>query len=628
MDPIQSLNQNAAMRLAAMFHVFPCNPLKRPIWEAWEQNATDNTLKIEATWKGSPNLLPAIPVGAHSLTVIDADRKPNGPDGVAAFHALCLGRGIDLSGAFVVDTPSGGQHFYWRTDTPFSNSRGSLPDGIDVRGIGGYVIGPGATLPDGRSYTITAGTWDTIPPLPASLAALLREKQPTRSPESSRGNTSLPVTWRERAFAEAALADEVAKLKVMGEGSGRNAALNEAAYSLATMEGWIDLNSVYSELLQAVIANGYTSKDGAAAARRTIESGIEAGRLKPRSLLSSGVRQIDMSAMIANEIAVYKRTHSQSAFRIEDIRSPFAYDNKGIEFAVLGLIPLAAITLISGDSGCGKTTLITKLADAIAEGTSVLGNPACAPRPVLYLDRENPLPVVRERLMRLNIRAEGGFKYWGSHVTGEVPMPTSTEVKEWINRTKPKPVLFIDSLIAFLEGNENSSTDVRSFMQPLRELTALGAAVVILHHTGKGESTQDFRGSSDIKAAIDVGYLMKNNGESRLTTLTLKAFKARFTVTGALALTYCNGEFIPQEIKRASEDILSQLLRSNDRINKSEFEAIARRKGIGQGVIRKFIDDGLSNGTVLSRKGDKNASLLTLAETEIAKQWSSGGSIQ
>lgn len=613
---ILSPNQDAALVLARLgLHVFPCNSSKKATIEAWEQNATANSLQIEAKWQSNPQLLPAIPVGAHGLVVIDCDRKPNAPDGVKAFHSLCKDRGIDLAGAFIVETPSTGLHFYFRTETPYGNSHGSLPDGIDVRGLGGYVIAPGATLPDRRTYRIVQGSWDAIPALPEPLAAFLRKKRPMVTPSLPGAPACLAVTDRERAFARAALTDEVVSLTALREGSGRNAALNQSAHSMGTMDGWIDLNTVSSELLQASVENGYVAKDGKVAARRTIESGLDAGKKKPRLPLTKDAPDIDISAMIANGIAACKNKQQQSAFRIENIRSPFDYDSEGIEFAIPGLIPLGAITLLSGDSGCGKTTLITKLADAIAEGKPTLGNQAGMRRNVLYLDRENTLPVIRERLMRLHIRPGYGFKYWGSHVIGEVPMPMSTEVKEWISRTNPKPVLFIDSFIAFLEGNENSSTDVRSFMQPLRELTALGAAVVMLHHTGKGESTQDFRGSSDIKAAIDVGYLMKNSGESKLTTLTLKAFKARFSVTDTLAFTYCNGEFVPQEVRQASEDILTQLLRDNDKINKSEFDSIARRKGIGQGVIRKYIEDGLNNGLILSRRGEKNASLLTLAES-------------
>jgi hypothetical protein len=312
MNTSQSLNQDAAMHLATIFHIFPCKYLpatqerkesKKPIWEAWEPSATNNTLKLTAAWQGAPDLLPGIPVGAHGLVVIDCDRKANGPDGVAAFTALCAERDIDLSSGFVVETPSTGLHFYWRTDTPYSNSRGGLPNGIDVRAVGGFCVGPGAILPDGRSYRIVARTWDAPPSLPDALAALLREKQPARLPAPAGEPAGLLVTNRERAFAQAALANEVFKLSAMREGSGRNTALNAAAQSIGTMDGWIDFSSAYSELLQVSITNGYAAKDGEDTARRTIESGLDAGRLKPRSLLTRDAPDIDISAMIANGIA-------------------------------------------------------------------------------------------------------------------------------------------------------------------------------------------------------------------------------------------------------------------------------------------------------------------------------------
>ncbi|WP_263355277.1 bifunctional DNA primase/polymerase, partial [Acidicapsa acidisoli] len=260
--------------------VFPANPDKTPMVAAWEQKATSSQFMIGATWK--TDALPAIPVGANGLVVVDADRKPDGVDGVAAFEALCAAQGIDVSTALTVETPSGGRHFYFRTDTPYSNSRGNLPDGIDVRGVGGYCVAPGAVLPDGRSYRLMAGSWDAIPGLPEPLARLLREKRSAAPPEAASEPVTFTGTDAERNYAEAALEDEVAKLSVMGEGSGRNHALNSAAHSLGTMAAWIDPSRVANALWEASIANGYIAKDGEATARQTIESGINAGMSKPR----------------------------------------------------------------------------------------------------------------------------------------------------------------------------------------------------------------------------------------------------------------------------------------------------------------------------------------------------------
>ena len=45
-----------------------------------------------------------------------------------------------------------GQHSYFRQWGSHGNGMGNLPEGIYVRGYGGYVIAPGATFIDGRRY--------------------------------------------------------------------------------------------------------------------------------------------------------------------------------------------------------------------------------------------------------------------------------------------------------------------------------------------------------------------------------------------------------------------------------------------------------------------------------------------
>ena len=119
------------------------------------------------------------------------------------------------------------------------------------------------------------------------------------------------MTDRERRCAQAALADEVAKLTAMPEGEGRNAALNSAAHTIGTMSAWIDPTFAANALYEASIANGYVAKDGAIAAKDTIKSGLMAGRNNPRLLLGlpAHLEAIDLAPMIRNMIAKYKAAH-------------------------------------------------------------------------------------------------------------------------------------------------------------------------------------------------------------------------------------------------------------------------------------------------------------------------------
>lgn len=87
----------------------------------------------------------------NGLFVVDIDDK-NGKQGSVSWAALERQYGASPP-TFTVRTPSGGRHLYFRADPGLwiPNSAGKLGVGIDIRGEGGYVVGPGSVL-DGRQY--------------------------------------------------------------------------------------------------------------------------------------------------------------------------------------------------------------------------------------------------------------------------------------------------------------------------------------------------------------------------------------------------------------------------------------------------------------------------------------------
>jgi hypothetical protein len=489
-------NKEAAVSLVSRgLRIFPCTPEKKPLVKDWENAASSSPFAVSVKWDEST--LPAIPVGAHGLVVIDCDRKPNGPDGVAAFLALCAEQGIDLSSAFAVETPSGGIHLYFRTDTPYSNARGSLPDGVDVRGVGGFCIAPGAVLPDGRSYRQVAGSWDAIPALPEALGALLREKRhsaPAVLPES---RLERLVTEREQAFANAALADEVAKLTRMREGQGRNRALNAAAFSLATMEGWFDLNDVAYRLLDAATANGYVSKDGEDAAKRTIESGLVAGQQHPRPLLSSPehVEAINIRPMIDNGIAAYKAKHSTvaSAKRSVSVIQGAEIEAKPIEWLWDGYLPLGKLTLLAGAGGTGKSTIAFNLAGTITTGGMWPDGSRCrvAGNVLVWSSEDDASDTIVPRLMAvgaddkrygiINGVIEEGIRY---------PFDAGRDMdalRESVQQIGGISLLIIDPIVSAVSGDMHKANDVRRSLQCIVDFAAeMNCAVLGITHFAKG----------------------------------------------------------------------------------------------------------------------------------------------
>jgi len=85
--------------------------------------------------------------------------------------------------------------------------------------------------------------------------------------------------------------------------------------------------------------------------------------------------------------------------------------------------------------------------------------------------------------------------------------------------------MIVDSFIRFHAADENSATEMGRVMTDLRALANAGATVVLQHHKPKAEGTQ-YRGSSDIKAGVDVAFAVAHERESG--NVTVQCFKNRF----------------------------------------------------------------------------------------------------
>ncbi|MGP3924580.1 bifunctional DNA primase/polymerase [Streptomyces sp. 8N616] len=108
----------------------------------------------------------------HHLIGLDLDVK-NGTDSLAALRRLAGEHGFILPPTVTVLTPSGGRHL-WLTGPPgrpVPNSAGRLAPGIDVRGTGGYLVGPGSYSIRGV-YRLAPGPTEPAP-APAPLVRLL-----------------------------------------------------------------------------------------------------------------------------------------------------------------------------------------------------------------------------------------------------------------------------------------------------------------------------------------------------------------------------------------------------------------------------------------------------------------------
>ncbi|MGI5196705.1 bifunctional DNA primase/polymerase [Streptomyces sp. CA-288835] len=122
----------------------------------------------------------------HHLIGIDLDTK-SGTDSSAALRELALRHLFTIPETVVVLTPSGGRHL-WLSGPPdvvVPNSAGRLAPGIDIRGAGGYLVGPGSRSAHGV-YSTAPGTSHLAPaPCPRALLRLLTPPPRTHHPTPS-----------------------------------------------------------------------------------------------------------------------------------------------------------------------------------------------------------------------------------------------------------------------------------------------------------------------------------------------------------------------------------------------------------------------------------------------------------
>jgi archaellum biogenesis ATPase FlaH len=280
-----------------------------------------------------------------------------------------------------------------------------------------------------------------------------------------------------------------------------------------------------------------------------------------------------------------------------------------ISWLVEDLIPEGAVTLLTGDSGVGKSTLALTLAGAVAHGEPFLGLKT-KKRKVLFVDGENPGSVVKERLNRLSIARTDGLKIWGGWNKVAPMGPGCPSVIAWAK--EHQGLLVFDSLIQFHPGSEQDSSETRKYMAYFRSLANLGATVLILHNTGKGENARQYRGSSDIKASVDQALVLESVGESetRNRTLILKPFKSRIGDAQTLRIDFANGVFtVTSATVPADRKILLDVVRANPNQSGRELTKRASAAGVPKSRSERLLVEGKKDGWLIVTQGRGRSNL-------------------
>ena len=473
--------------------VFPCNPLdkaplvaKAPGEKGGFHAATTNALQIKAWWARWPNAMIGAPTGkASGFVALDIDQNPAREKyGVASLEAF----GHPLEELFDnphTQTAGGGYHvfFAYEPSRPITNARGALPVHVDIRGDGGYVILAGSRTADGRAYTALADLSDTpLTPAPEWLHEAVR----AGGAGASGSNTS-PLDFN--------------TARKLGDNAAQRAALippgqwhDRTRDLVARMVREGSTDETILALAPHFTAEGYSHDQTA----RDFAAHIRTARAKWGYVASPGPQPAAPA--------------ESSGLRFLDVDE--LEDLEPVKWLIDGHVPQGAFIGLYGASGGLKSFIALEMAMAVATGRDWFGSPV-APGLVVYVAGEGQRGMAKRVIGWRRSKPDAprpNFKL----LPHAVAMPTgegNALIEAIATLGEPPALIILDTLARmFGPGDENAQKDMNAFIAACGRLqAATGAAVLVVHHTGKDEAKGE-RGSSNLRAALDTSIFVRRKG--------------------------------------------------------------------------------------------------------------------
>ncbi len=189
------------------------------------------------------------------------------------------------------------------------------------------------------------------------------------------------------------------------------------------------------------------------------------------------------------------------------------------KFLIKPYITEDSLVQIFGKPAHGKSLIALDMAYCIGRGIDWHGNPVSKGY-VVYIAGEGHHGLAR--------RLTGLKKKYGNEVpenlylsNRSIDLHSPHSVQEVLDLIEPYgdiKAIIIDTLHRNFTGDENSSSDMSVVMQHCDQLRNVsnGATIILVHHSGHSE-TGRARGSSSIRGALDLEYLVSKDSDGIVT---------------------------------------------------------------------------------------------------------------
>lgn len=445
-------------------------------------------------------------------------------------------------------TANGGTHIIFKHVDGVRN-RAAIAPGVDTRGDGGYIVGPGSVMADGRRYEWINHDGDGLPEFaeaPEWLIDLVITKAAPAVEAKPREYTYQPQDNGAARYAARAMDMELDKLSTSPKGQ-RGQQLFASACSIGELvaAGHLSRSEAEAGLFDAAQANGLVSTDGERKCLDKIKRGLDKTANSPRQIPERAHDNDNGSDPAAVEAFVERAKAKEAAKKATPAvaepptpsepasttppqpkkRERFELtwfdeieEGKPKETILKGWLGVGEFTTISGLPGTGKSVIVTDIACHIAAGMDWHGKKVKQGL-VVYVAAERK-KLTERRMMAFRqhhdvhdvpLLVVGGRLDFTKDLKDARDLIAAIREAETITGL-PCVWVIIDTLTrVFGGGDQNASKDMTRFVQSCDEiLTETKAHVTAIHHSAW--SGERGKGAIDLDGAVDASFMVKKDG--------------------------------------------------------------------------------------------------------------------